>query len=59
MCVCCRWDGTGLIYSAIIFATMLMYVFATVQMNEWRKKFRKDMIDSENALNDRAVMKRP
>jgi ABC-type transport system involved in Fe-S cluster assembly fused permease/ATPase subunit len=38
---------------------MLMYVFATVQMNEWRKKFRKDMIDSENALNDRAVMKRP
>ena len=34
---------------------MTAYIVVTVQLNEWRKRFRRDMIDADNASNDRAV----
>ena len=55
VCLVLWLDGTGIIYSAIIFLTMTAYIVVTVQLNEWRKRFRRDMIDADNASNDRAV----
>lgn len=34
---------------------MSSYIVVTVYMNEWRKKFRRDMIEADNAANDRSV----
>jgi len=55
VCLILWIDGTGFIYSAIILITMSSYIVVTVYMNEWRKKFRRDMIEADNAANDRSV----
>lgn len=44
-----------LFHSAIILITMTSYIVTTVYMNEWRKKFRRDMIEADNAFSDRSV----
>lgn len=55
VCLILWIDGTGFIYSAIILITMSSYIVVTVYMNEWRKKFRRDMIEADNAANDKSV----
>jgi len=42
-------------FAVIIFATIFLYGYATVALTNWRKKFRRAMIETDNNANDRAV----
>ncbi|MEM7180492.1 MAG: ABC transporter ATP-binding protein/permease [Spirochaetota bacterium] len=45
----------NLLYAAIILLTIVMYIFLTLSVTEWRLKFRKEMNQSESKANTRAI----
>jgi ABC-type transport system involved in Fe-S cluster assembly fused permease/ATPase subunit len=55
VCLVLWLDGTGFVYSAIIALTMSTYIVMTLKLNEWRKPYRREMIEADNAANDRSV----
>lgn len=42
-------------FAVIIFSTIFVYMYITVALTSWRKKFRRLMIETDNNANDRAV----
>ncbi|XP_057320450.1 ATP-binding cassette sub-family B member 6 [Microplitis mediator] len=42
-------------FGLIVFATMLLYIIATIGITEWRTKFQRRMNLADNALNARSV----
>lgn len=53
---------TGILYyrlgwkfALIVFSTISFYIFYTIFVTEWRVKFRRQMIDSDNRANTKAV----
>ena len=45
----------NIIYAAIILVTIVLYIFLTLAVTEWRLKFRKDMNQSESRANTKAI----
>ncbi|KAI8099088.1 uncharacterized protein BX664DRAFT_12834 [Halteromyces radiatus] len=42
-------------YGAIVFVTMSLYLYVTITMTEWRTKFRRSMIELDNAARTKSV----
>ena len=42
-------------FAVVIFSTIFVYMYITVALTNWRKKFRRLMIETDNNANDRAV----
>ena len=47
--------ASEILLAAIIFGSMALYILVTIYMTEWRKDFRRQAIEAENAINDRAI----
>ncbi|TPX30291.1 hypothetical protein SmJEL517_g06109 [Synchytrium microbalum] len=45
----------GFWFGAIVFVTMTLYIVFTIAITEWRAKFRREMIELDNASRTRAV----
>lgn len=45
----------NLIFGAIIFLTILIYIVLTIAVTEWRTKFRKNMNSAESSANTKAI----
>ncbi|TPX50403.1 hypothetical protein SeLEV6574_g00910 [Synchytrium endobioticum] len=45
----------GWVFGTIVFLTMTLYIIATIAITEWRSKFRREMIEFDNAARQRAV----
>eukprot|EP00960_Hanusia_phi_P070552 767335-Hanusia_phi.AAC.1 len=46
---------TDVACSLVILVSMMVYFYITIYMNNWRKQFRRAMIDADNECSDRAV----
>ncbi|EKX41463.1 hypothetical protein GUITHDRAFT_74667 [Guillardia theta CCMP2712] len=46
---------TDVACSLVILVSMVVYFYITIYMNDWRKQFRRAMIDADNQCSDRAV----
>lgn len=45
----------NLVFGAIIFLTILVYIVLTIAVTEWRTKFRKNMNSAESSANTKAI----
>eukprot|EP00730_Choanoeca_flexa_P007080 TRINITY_DN12277_c0_g2_i1.p1 TRINITY_DN12277_c0_g2~~TRINITY_DN12277_c0_g2_i1.p1 ORF type:complete len:794 (+),score=176.63 TRINITY_DN12277_c0_g2_i1:176-2383(+) len=45
----------GPYFGLIVFATMMVYIFVTIRVTEWRTKFRRSMNTEDNKLRQMAV----
>jgi ATP-binding cassette subfamily B protein len=44
-----------LVFGAIIFVTIFIYILLTIAVTEWRTKFRKNMNSAESSANTKAI----
>ena len=52
---CIMWYMFGGFYAAVTFTTVVIYVYFTVRVTEWRIKFRREMNTADEAAATRAV----
>jgi ATP-binding cassette, subfamily B, heavy metal transporter len=45
----------NLLYGAIIFSTIVLYIILTIAVTEWRLQFRKSMNSAESSANTKAI----
>ncbi len=45
----------NLLFGAIIFSTIFLYIVSTIVVTEWRTKFRKTMNSAESSANTKAI----
>lgn len=49
---CLKFD---IYFGIIVFVTMVLYLALTILITEWRTKYRRKMIEMDNATNTKAV----
>ena len=49
------WTLYDWAYAAVTFVTIVVYIWYTLNITEWRIKFRRDMNESDQAANTKAV----
>lgn len=49
------WVTFGLSYTLVVFFTLITYAFVTIEITEWRLKFRRNMIANQNAVHEFAI----